>query len=62
MVGGAAKKRKSAAKKAKKGKKAAGSKKPLSIKDRIKAGAKVRVGDRGGMYIVFDGKKHPVKC
>jgi hypothetical protein len=38
-------------------------KKPVqSIKDRIKAGAKVHVGARGGLFIVFDGKKHPVKC
>jgi hypothetical protein len=33
-----------------------------TIKDRIKAGAKVHVGERGGLYIVFDGKKHAVKC
>ena len=41
-----------------------GSKKKLTktIKDRIKAGAKVHVGERGGLYIVFDGKKHSVKC
>jgi hypothetical protein len=34
----------------------------ITIKDRIKAGAKVHVGDRGGMYIVFDGKKHRIPC
>eukprot|EP00798_Chlamydomonas_sp_ICE-L_P017747 gene17747-24107_t len=33
-----------------------------TIKDRIKAGAKVHVGERGGLYIVFEGKKHAVKC
>ena len=34
----------------------------LTIKDRIRAGAKVHVGERGGLYIVYDGKKHPVNC
>ena len=36
-------------------------KKP-TIKDRIKAGAKVRVGEKGALYIVFDGKRHHIKC
>ena len=36
------------------------SKKPTTIKDRIRHGAKVHVGERGGIYIVYDGKKHPI--
>ncbi len=39
---------------------AAAAPKRLTIKDRIKAGAKVHVGARGGLYIMFDGKKHPL--
>jgi hypothetical protein len=30
------------------------------IRDRIKAGAKVHVGERGALYVVFDNKKHSV--
>lgn len=48
-------------KKTKKTAKGKGSK-SVSIKERIKAGAKVYVGDRGGMYIIYDGKKHRVPC
>ena len=60
-VGGAAKRARRA-----KPKKTTGSAKkprnPPTIKDRIRAGAKVHVGKLGGMYIVFDGKKHSIKC
>lgn len=69
MDGGAARKRKVSGSK-KKGKRASSPspprgdarKKPLSIKDRIRAGAKVHVGPRGALYIVYDGKKHTVRC
>ena len=33
-----------------------------TIKDRIKAGAKVHVGEGGGLYLVFDGQKHYIRC
>ena len=33
-----------------------------TIKDRIKTGSRVYVGDRGGLYIIFDNKHHRVKC
>ena len=58
---GKGKKRSSSPKPKPKPKKAV-ARKNLTIKERIKAGAKVYVGDRGGLYIVYDGKKHPVPC
>lgn len=43
-------------------KRASKSRSSPTIKDRIKAGAKVHVGDRGGLFVVFNGKKHSIKC
>ena len=42
--------------------KKAAPKKVSTIKDRVKSGAKVHVGKRGGMYLKFDGKKHALRC
>jgi hypothetical protein len=59
LVGGGPKKRKQPKKETKKKTNSTAKK---TIKDRIKEGAKVYVGERGGMYIVYDGKKHRVTC
>ena len=61
LDGGAPRRRKAGAA-GKKKKKSTGPPKNPTIKDRIKAGARVHVGKLGGLYIVFDGKKHAIKC